>query len=152
MSKEEEHITTEELQDIMDQQPQETPKEESNRNKLLNSLMDEDEEKTPEIRQWKDIMHAMSIDGQWFKRQIGVILMVVAGIILYITFRYQAQQEMIEEDNLRKELLDWKYRSMTRNSELTLKTRQSQLEQMLKANGDSTLKASITAPFALENE
>ena len=167
MSKEENHITTsDELQKVelleedlltteqneTEKLPQETAKEESNRNKLLNSLMDEDEEKTPEIRQWKDIWHAMSIDGQWFKRQIGVILMVVAGIILYITFRYQAQQEMIEEDNLRKELLDWKYRSMTRNSELTLRTRQSQLEQMLKANGDSTLKASITAPFALENE
>lgn len=144
----------EELQDNV-LQAEEEPREESSKAKLLNSLVndeDEDEEKVRDIKHWKDIMHAMSIDGQWFKHQMGVIFMIVAGIILYITFRYQAQQEMIEEDMLRKELLDWKYRSMTRNSELTLKTRQSQLEDMLKAHGDSTLKPSNTPPFTLENE
>ncbi|MBQ7179966.1 MAG: hypothetical protein IJR87_01585 [Bacteroidaceae bacterium] len=153
MSKEESHIT--EPEELLNDKltAEDSPKEESSGAKLLNSLVsDEDEDKVPDIKHWKDIMHAMSIDGQWFKRQMGVIFMVVAGIILYITFRYQAQQEMIEEDALRKELLDWKYRSMTRNSELTLRTRQSQLEDMLKANGDSTLKPSNMPPFTLENE
>ena len=153
MSKEDAHIEDPEEQLEEELQAQEDPKEESSKAKLLNSLVnDEDEEKVQEITHWKDIMHAMSIDGQWFKRQIGVIFMIVAGIILYITFRYQAQQEMIEEDNLRKELLDWKYRCMTRNSELTLRTRQSQLEEKLRANGDSTLKPSNIAPFIIETE
>ncbi len=153
MSKEDAHIAEPEEQLDDELKVQEEEKEESSKAKLLNSLVsDEDEEKVPEITHWRDFMRAMSIDGQWFKRQIGVIFMIVAGIILYITFRYQAQQEMIEEDALRKELLDWKYRSMTRNSELTLRTRQSQLEDMLKANGDSTLKPSNIAPFIIENE
>ncbi len=153
MSKEDAHIEDPEEQLEEELQAQEDPKEESSKAKLLNSLVnDEDEEKVQEITHWKDIMRAMSIDGQWFKRQIGVIFMIVAGIILYITFRYQAQQEMIEEDNLRKELLDWKYRCMTRNSELTLRTRQSQLEEKLRANGDSTLKPSNIAPFIIETE
>lgn len=153
MSKEDAQIKDPEEQLDEELQVQEDPKEESSKAKLLNSLVnDEDEEKVQEITHWKDFMRAMSIDGQWFKRQMGVIFMIVAGIILYITFRYQAQQEMIEEDNLRKELLDWKYRSMTRNSELTLRTRQSQLEEKLKANGDSTLKPSNIAPFIIETE
>jgi hypothetical protein len=153
MSKEDAHIEDPEEQLEEELQAQEDPKEESSKAKLLNSLVnDEDEEKVQEITHWKDIMRAMSIDGQWFKRQIGVIFMIVAGIILYITFRYQAQQEMIEEDNLRKELLDWKYRCMTRNSELTLRTRQSQLEEKLRANGDSTLRPSNIAPFIIETE
>ena len=151
MSKKESHIADPEEVLNNDLSAKEEPKEESSKAKLLNSLVsDEDEEKAPDIKHLKDIMQAMSIDGQWFKRQIGVIFMIVAGIILYITFRYQAQQEMIEEDMLRKELLDWKYRSMTRNSELTLRTRQSQLENMLRANGDSTLKSSNVPPFTLE--
>ena len=151
MSKKENHITDPEEVLNNDLSAKEEPKEESSKAKLLNSLVsDEDEEKAPDIKHLKDIMQAMSIDGQWFKRQMGVIFMIVAGIILYITFRYQAQQEMIEEDILRKELLDWKYRSMTRNSELTLRTRQSQLENMLRANGDSTLKSSNVPPFTLE--
>ena len=153
MSKKEDHITEPEELLKNNHSAEEEPKEESSRAKLLNSLVsDEDEDKAPDIRHWKDIMQAMSIDGQWFKRQMGVIFMIAAGIILYITFRYQAQQEMIEEDMLRKELLDWKYRSMTRNSELTLRTRQSQLESRLRANGDSTLKSSNVPPFTLESE
>ncbi len=152
MSKEESHITDPEELLEQEQPLTEEEKTENSGAKLLKSLINEDEEKETEIKHWKDIMQAMSIDGQGFKKHIGLIIMVVFGIIIYITFRYQAQQEMIEEDALRKELMDWKYRSMTRNSELTLKTRQSQLEEMLKANGDSTLNVSNLPPFTLENE
>lgn len=99
------------------------------------------------LKQWKSVIRQMSIDGQWFKRQIGVIILAVAGIIIYITCRYQAQQEIIHEEQLRKELQDWKFKTLTRNSELTLKTRQSQIENALKNFGDSTLKVSTEAPY-----
>ena len=89
----------------------------------------------------------LSIDGQWFRRQIWVILIIVLGIIVYITNRYQAQSEIILEENLRDSLKDMKFRSLTRSSELTLKCRQSKLEEQLKANGDSNLAPSTEAPF-----
>jgi hypothetical protein len=76
----------------------------------------------------------------------------VLGVIIYITNRYKAQQEMMEEDRLRRELLDWKYRSITRRSELTFRTRQTKLEDMLNERGDSTLKPGKTAPFILINK
>ena len=103
------------------------------------------------LKQWKSIIHQMSIDGQWFKKQIGVIILAVVGIIIYITCRYQAQQEIILEEQLRKELQDWKFRMLTRSSELTLKSRQSQIELALKNFGDSTLKVSTTAPFSISD-
>jgi hypothetical protein len=124
---------------------------ESNTTTLLTSLISDEEEKMPDLHQIKDLLHALRIDGQWFKRQIKVILLIVAGIIWYITNRYQAQQEMIEEEKLRKELTDWKWRSMTRTSELTLHTRQTFLEDKLKELGDSTLKTSATPPFILKS-
>ena len=99
------------------------------------------------LKQWKSVIRQMSIDGQWFKKQIGVIILAVTGIIIYITCRYQAQQEIILEGQLKKELQDWKFRTLTRSSELTLKTRQSQIENALKNFGDSTLKVSTEAPF-----
>ena len=105
----------------------------------------------PDLHQIKDLLHALRIDGQWFKRQIKVILLIVAGIIWYITNRYQAQQEMIEEEKLRRELTDWKWRNMTRTSELTLHTRQTFLEDKLKELGDSTLKTSAMPPFILKS-
>ena len=121
-------------------------KEADKKPKLFSMLSNSMEEEMA-LKQGKSVIRQMSIDGQWFKRQIGVIILAVAGIIIYITCRYQAQQEIIQEEQLRKELQDWKFKTLTRNSELTLKTRQSQIENALKNFGDSTLKVSTEAPY-----
>lgn len=124
------------------QQQQEAEKKPRLLSMLGNSMEDE-----MALKQWKSVIRQMSIDGQWFKKQIGVIILAVVGIIIYITCRYQAQQEIILEEQLKKELQDWKFRTLTRSSELTLKTRQSQIENALKNFGDSTLKVSTEAPY-----
>ena len=121
-------------------------KNKEQKNKLI-SLLSNSQEDEMALKQWKSVIKQISIDGQWFKRQIGVISLAVFGIIIYITCRYQAQQEIIQEEQLRKELQDWKFKTLTRNSELTLKTRQSQIENALKNFGDSTLKVSTEAPY-----
>lgn len=122
-------------------------KQETGKKPRLFSMLGNSMEEEMALKQWNSVIRQMSIDGQWFKRQIGVIILAVTGIIIYITCRYQAQQEIIQEEQLRKELQDWKFRTLTRNSELTLKTRQSQIEIALKNFGDSTLKVSTEAPF-----
>ncbi|MBO5171661.1 MAG: hypothetical protein IKJ90_01635 [Bacteroidaceae bacterium] len=122
-------------------------KQETGKKPRLFSMLGNSMEEEMALKQWKSVIRQMSIDGQWFKRQIGVIILAVTGIIIYITCRYQAQQEIIQEEQLRKELQDWKFRTLTRSSELTLKTRQSQIEIALKNFGDSTLKVSTEAPF-----
>ena len=120
---------------------------ETEKKSKLFSMLSNSMEEEMALKQWKSVIRQMSIDGQWFKKQIGVIILAVTGIIIYITCRYQAQQEIILEGQLKKELLDWKFRTLTRSSELTLKTRQSQIENALKNFGDSTLKVSTEAPF-----
>lgn len=122
-------------------------KQETGKKPRLFSMLGNSMEEEMALKQWNSVIRQMSIDGQWFKRQIGVIILAVTGIIIYITCRYQAQQEIIQEEQLRKELQDWKFRTLTRSSELTLKTRQSQIEIALKNFGDSTLKVSTEAPF-----
>ena len=101
------------------------------------------------LRQLRDAWKQISIDGQWFKRQIWLFVVIVIGIIVYISNRYAAQQEIIEEQLLREELQDWKFRSLTRNSELTFWTRQSQIELQLKAFGDSSIQVSNKAPYQI---
>lgn len=120
---------------------------ETEKKSKLFSMLSNSVEEEMALKQWKSVIRQMSIDGQWFKKQIGVIILAVTGIIIYITCRYQAQQEIILEGQLKKELQDWKFRTLTRSSELTLKTRQSQIENALKNFGDSTLKVSTEAPF-----
>ena len=127
--------------------------EQSSKSKILNALVnEEDDSDKKDMEHLKDVLHALSLNGLWFKKQLGVLALIVLGIIIYISNRYQAQTEMIEEDKLHEELQDWKYRSMTRNSELTLRCRQSQLEEQLKAMGDSTLCSSNEPVYELTND
>ena len=126
--------------------------EQSGKSIIYNALVnDEDDGEKKNIEHLKDVLQALSINGLWFKRQLGVLALILLGIIIYISNRYQAQSEMIEEDKLHEELQDWKYRSMTRNSELTFRCRQSQLEEQLKAMGDSTLCSSNEPVYELTN-
>lgn len=128
--------------------------EQSSKSKIYNALVNEedDDSQKKDIEHLKDVLQALSINGLWFKKQLGVLALILLGIIIYITNRYQAQTEMIEEDKLHEELQDWKYRSMTRNSELTLRCRQSQLEEQLKAMGDSTLCLSNEPVYEITND
>lgn len=130
--------------------------EAKDREKLLASFVSDDEERMDNpihgAEAIRTIIKEIEIDGQWFKRQLGVIVFILIGVILYITNRYQAQQEMIEEVRLQNELKDWKFRCMTHTSELTLRTRQSQVEEQLKSYGDSTLTSSPLPPYSLNEE
>ena len=127
--------------------------EQSGKSIIYNALVnDEDDGEKKNIEHLKDVLQALSINRLWFKRQLGVLALILLGIIIYISNRYQAQSEMIEEDKLHEELQDWKYRSMTRNSELTFRCRQSQLEEQLKAMGDSTLCSSNEPVYELTND
>ena len=123
---------------------------ESRKAKIISSLLNEEEGET-DLRnyRWRDLL---IIDGQWVRRQIVLILLIVVGIIFYITNRYQAQKDIIELVQLQNELKDMKFRVLTRSSELTLKTRQSELEKQLKNFGDSTLQVTNEAPFIIKKK
>ena len=123
---------------------------ESRKAKIISSLLNEEEGET-DLRnyRWRDLL---IIDGQWVRRQIVLILLIVGGIIFYITNRYQAQKDIIELVRLQNELKDMKFRVLTRSSELTLKTRQSELEKQLKNFGDSTLQVTNEAPFIIKKK
>ena len=63
--------------------------------------------------------------------------------------RYASQQEILEEEEMRKELVEKKNYALTQYAELTMRTRQSSLERILKNFGDSTLLSAKEAPFII---
>lgn len=126
------------------QEPQETI---SNKEKLMHSLVcDDDEVDELTVASLRQMLDAIP---RWFLSQWKLLLLCLAGIILYVTNGYQAQVEMMKETELEAELKDWRYRSITRVSELTRLCRQSQLEQKLREQGDSTLTPSKVAPYTI---
>jgi len=115
---------------------------------LMRSLVSEDDE-ADELT-IESIRQMMDAAPRWFLHQWKLLLLCLAGIFLYITNGYQAQIEMMQETELEAELKDWRYRCITRVSELTLLCRQSQLERKLREQGDSTLLTSKVAPYIIK--
>lgn len=132
------------------QEAPESPEEKepvSDKEKLMRSLVS-DEDEADELTV-EGIRQMLDAAPRWFLSQWKLLLLCLVGIFLYVTNGYQAQMELMKESELESELKDWRYRSITRVSELTLLCRQSQLEQKLREQGDSTLTPSKVAPFII---
>jgi hypothetical protein len=100
----------------------------------------------------REILFGDFLLGTFLRRQVWFILFLVALGIFYISNRYAAQQEIIEEETLRKELVEKKNYALTQYAELTMASRQSGLEERLRSFGDSLLTTSNEPPFVIQAE
>ena len=73
----------------------------------------------------------------------------MAMAIFYIHNRYASQQELIEIDRRKKELVDIKYDALTRSSELMEKSRQSRIEEYISSK-ESELHTSTHPPYLIK--
>lgn len=83
------------------------------------------------------------------RRQIWLFVLIVFFLIFYISNRYSCQQAIIELDRLQNELQDAKYRALSSTSQLTEKSRESNVLNMLKNNKDSLLKMPSQPPYII---
>lgn len=97
----------------------------------------------------REILGGDYLLGSFLRRNILFILMLVVLGILYISNRYAAQQEIIEEEEMRKVLVEKKNFALTQYAELTMRSRQSSIERRLKAFGDSLLTSPKDPPFII---
>ena len=67
-------------------------------------------------------------------------------VLIYVALGYITRAEMIENDRLNKEVLDWRYKALTRSSELRERTLRSNIEDRLP---DSTLCTPTESPYEL---
>lgn len=86
------------------------------------------------------------------RNHVWLIMLIVLLTIVYVGFRYQCQQDIIEIDRLEKELTDAKYRAMSSSSTLTELCRQSNVLRVLRENQDTLLKFSDQPPYIITIE
>ena len=84
------------------------------------------------------------------RNNIWLIITAVIFTIVYISNRYSVQKYLIEIDKLQKELEDAKYRALSSSSQLTEKTRESHILEILKTRKDSVLKMSDRPPYIID--
>ncbi len=90
-----------------------------------------------------------SLNGEWLIKQVPLLLIIVGFFVVMTTSRYQWQQKQIEKEELKKEIEDVTYRWADVISELTAATLQSEIENRLRSNGDSTLLPSGETQFVI---
>lgn len=126
---------------------QEENKSSQRRRNLMGALLNNEGEAN--VTNFRDLFRSIDLNGEWFRRNLLFIFLLTGCLVVLVTNRYQAQQEQIEEAELKNELAEMKYKWLTRFSELTTSTRQSEIERQLKENGDYTLTPSRKSPFLI---
>ena len=97
----------------------------------------------------KNIIGGDILATDFVRRQTKLLVLIMVLILFYIHNRYACQQQMIEIDKLKKELIDIKYDALTRSSELMEKSRQSRIEEYI-ATKESDLQTSTNPPYLIK--
>lgn len=84
------------------------------------------------------------------RRQIWVFLLVAFFMVIYVANRYSCQKSLIEIDKLQSELRDAKYKALASGSQLTERTRESRVLELLKNNKDSVLHIAQQPPYIIQ--
>lgn len=100
----------------------------------------------------KKILGGDILTTQAVRRQIWLFLLITFFVIIYISNRYSCQQDLITIDRLQKELKDAKHKALSSSSQLTEKSRESRVLEVLQSNKDSVLKIPTQPPFVIRIE
>lgn len=109
------------------------------------------EEEAPQASNFtlRQILGGDILTAQVIRRQIWLIILVVFFVIIYISNRYSVQKDLIEIDQLQKELQDAKYKALSTRSEITEKSRESNVLEKLRSNKDSVLQIATQPPYII---
>lgn len=83
------------------------------------------------------------------QRQIGLVLLVCAFLIIYISNRYLCQKMVVEIAKTERQMRDMHNKAVACTGMLTEKSRESYVMQLLSSYGDSTLTVPSEPPFLI---
>ncbi len=84
-------------------------------NETNNKQEEQKGEKVKRRTSLKNIIGGDILATDFFRRQTKLLVLIMVLILFYIHNRYACQQQMIEIDKLKKELIDIKYDALTRS-------------------------------------
>lgn len=106
---------------------------------------------SPKQMSVRSILGGDILANDFFKRQTRLLILIMILTVLYIDNRYSSQQELIEIDKLKKDLIDIKYDALTRSSELMEKSRQSRIEEYISTE-ESHLQTATNRPYLIKKD
>ncbi|MBR4312143.1 MAG: hypothetical protein IKT86_02230 [Bacteroidaceae bacterium] len=106
-------------------------------------------EQTKKGKKLKALLEGDVLLSPFLQRHLGLLVLLFAMIIAYVSNRYAFQQEQVEIQRLRTQLNDTKYEALARSSELMEKSRESSIQRFIKERG-SELIIPVQAPVELK--
>lgn len=97
----------------------------------------------------RSIINGDMLNAKVVRNQIGVFFLTTFFVFIYISNRYACQRNLVKINKLTKELTDAKFRALSSTSELTEKSRESRVLDMLRACQDSTLHIASQPPYII---
>ncbi|MBM6992166.1 MAG: hypothetical protein I3J02_02735 [Prevotella sp.] len=136
-----------------EESPRESSKEEESEGLSLKEVIQEQaiEGEAPQSRNLslRKILGGDILNTAIIRRQIWLFVLIAFFLVLYISNRYSCQQDIIEIDHLQSQLQDAKYKALSSTSQLTEKSRESNVLNLLKNNKDSALKMPNQPPYII---
>jgi hypothetical protein len=90
------------------------------------------------------------IIARFAQRQMKLMLLICALLILHISCRYMCQKKLVELDRLEAKIVEAHNKAIVCSSILTEKSRESNVLKRLYETGDSTLKTSNQPPYLIK--
>lgn len=111
-------------------------------------------EEKKEIKKKKSRLISNIIGGKIFNsgifmNNVWLLLMIAVYAFIYVSNRYAYRQEIKQIKELRTERQDMKYKLLTKQSEFSEKSRQSNIEKYINEN-ESKLKTATNPPYTIK--
>jgi len=122
----------------------------SARKKLIESLADDEGEKTEAGLSF--VLGGNILTTKWLRKQILWLVMVVVLAFAYVSNRYYAQQQQVHIEHLKRELKTTHYDAMARSAQLMKLYRRSTIIEHLNQIPGNTLVMPQMQPAVIPND
>ena len=129
-------------------EPQQEPQQESLKEAIARQAIEEEASDSSNFTLRK-ILGGDILTAQIIRRQIWLVILIVFFVVIYISNRYSIQNDLIELSKLQIQLQDVKYKALSTSSQITEKSRESNVLDMLKNHKDSTLHIATQPPYII---
>ena len=117
--------------------------------KIKDTAKEEDPHPSSQLN-LRTILGGDMLTAQIVRSQIWLFILIVGFTIVYVAFRFQCQQDMLNIDRLENQLKDAKFKALSASSTLTEKCRESHVLDILKQNKDSLLHQADQPPYIIQ--
>ena len=117
--------------------------------KIKDTAREEDPHPSSQLN-LRTILGGDMLTAEIVRSQIWLFTLIVSFTIIYVAFRYQCQQDMLNIDRLENQKKDAKFKALSASSTLTEKCRESHVLDILKQNKDSLLHQADQPPYIIQ--